>query len=415
MRIIAFADGGSRGNPGIAGAGAVLYPGETTVGPQSTPLRAIAYAVGKKSTNNVAEYHGLLCALSAAKELGATEVAVYLDSKLVVEQMSGRWKVKHPDMQVLAAQAREVVAGFDSVSFEWVPRSRNKVADELSNIAMDAVAAGAEPGIISGHRLDTAASAAASEVAASEPAKPTATESSEPTATALPSEPGSAAAEWLGQRGEVTAVVALRHGQTEMSAKQQYAGHQNPQLTDIGQAQARAAAAVIARRWGPASSSPVSAVISSPLERCQQTAAAVAAELGLSVIVDDELIELDFGRWDGKTFAEAQQDNPELHDDWLENPATPCPGGESLEQLHQRVTTARRRLEQDYRGKRIVVVSHVNPIKSLISQALGGGADISNRVFLDLASLTEVEFWDGGGLVRSVNDIGHLYPPRPQG
>ena len=144
MKVSVYTDGGSRGNPGVAGSGSVVY------GADGTTLAEVAYVVGKKASNNVAEYHGLLRGLEAARDLGADEVDVYLDSKLVVEQMSGRWKIRHPDMLKLALQARELAQGFSNVSYTWVPRAKNKEADELSNVAMDAAARGDSPGIVAG-------------------------------------------------------------------------------------------------------------------------------------------------------------------------------------------------------------------------------------------------------------------------
>lgn len=110
MRVIIEADGGSRGNPGVAGSGSVIYDAEHT-----RELKAISYAVGQ-ATNNVAEYHGLLNGVRAAVALGATEVDIRMDSKLVVEQMSGRWKIKHPDMKQLAVQCQEILRGFTEVT-----------------------------------------------------------------------------------------------------------------------------------------------------------------------------------------------------------------------------------------------------------------------------------------------------------
>src|SRR5699024_1969015 len=104
VKVIIYAEGGSRGNPGVAGSGIVLYAADG-----STILDEIAYVVGKKSTNNVAEYYGLLRGVERAAELGATEVEFYMDSKLVVEQINGRWKIKHPDMQKLALEAKKVI------------------------------------------------------------------------------------------------------------------------------------------------------------------------------------------------------------------------------------------------------------------------------------------------------------------
>ncbi|WP_415528562.1 reverse transcriptase-like protein, partial [Corynebacterium gottingense] len=142
MKVSVFTDGGSRGNPGVAGSGAVVY------GEGGETLAEIVYVVGSKSSNNVAEYHGLLRGLEAAAELGATEVAVSMDSKLVVEQMNGRWKIKHPDMQKLAVKARKLAGGFDRVTYTWVPRAKNKKADELSNKAMDAATKDGTPRIV---------------------------------------------------------------------------------------------------------------------------------------------------------------------------------------------------------------------------------------------------------------------------
>jgi probable phosphoglycerate mutase len=92
------------------------------------------------TTNNVAEYNGLIAGLQAALELGATDVEVRMDSKLVVEQMSGRWQVKHPAMKPLAQEAGTLAREFGSVRFGWIPRARNTRADTLANQAMDAQA-----------------------------------------------------------------------------------------------------------------------------------------------------------------------------------------------------------------------------------------------------------------------------------
>ncbi|RKT04440.1 putative phosphoglycerate mutase [Streptomyces sp. 3211.6] len=131
-RFVVEADGGSRGNPGPAGYGAVVLDpvtGET--------LAERAEFIGV-ATNNVAEYRGLIAGLKAARELAAdAEVRVRMDSKLVVEQMSGRWKIKHPDMKPLAAEAATVLPR-GQVTYEWIPRERNKHADRLANEAMDA-------------------------------------------------------------------------------------------------------------------------------------------------------------------------------------------------------------------------------------------------------------------------------------
>jgi len=135
-RVLVEADGGSRGNPGPAGYGAVVLDAVT-----GEVLAERAAGIGR-ATNNVAEYRGLIAGLTAALEAGADEVEVRMDSKLVVEQMSGRWKVKHPDMVPLAREAAALVSRLPRVRFSWIPREQNSHADRLANEAMDAAAGG---------------------------------------------------------------------------------------------------------------------------------------------------------------------------------------------------------------------------------------------------------------------------------
>jgi ribonuclease H / adenosylcobalamin/alpha-ribazole phosphatase len=133
-RLIIQADGGSRGNPGTAGYGAVVLDAVT-----GEVLAEVSEAIGH-ATNNVAEYSGLVAGLRAAGKLAPGAAAeVRMDSKLVVEQMSGRWKIKHPDLRPLAAQASQAARALGRVTYTWVPRERNTHADRLANEAMDAV------------------------------------------------------------------------------------------------------------------------------------------------------------------------------------------------------------------------------------------------------------------------------------
>jgi probable phosphoglycerate mutase len=129
--LIVESDGGSRGNPGPAGYGALVRDGAS-----GEVLAERAGYVGI-ATNNVAEYRGLVAGLRAARAIDrSAAIDVRLDSKLLVEQMSGRWKIKHPDMRTLAIVARGIAAG-TQVTYTWIPRSRNSDADALANEAMD--------------------------------------------------------------------------------------------------------------------------------------------------------------------------------------------------------------------------------------------------------------------------------------
>jgi ribonuclease H / adenosylcobalamin/alpha-ribazole phosphatase len=129
-QLIVEADGGSRGNPGPAAYGAVVRDAQT-----STVLAAEGMPIGR-ATNNVAEYRGLIAGLEMARELDpAAALEVRMDSKLVIEKMAGRWKIKHADMKPLALQAARLRPA--TVTWTWVPRELNKAADTLVNRALD--------------------------------------------------------------------------------------------------------------------------------------------------------------------------------------------------------------------------------------------------------------------------------------
>jgi ribonuclease H / adenosylcobalamin/alpha-ribazole phosphatase len=376
VRVVIEADGGSRGNPGPAGYGAVVRTED-----RSTVLAETKQAIGR-ATNNVAEYRGLIAGLDDAVKMGATEAEVFMDSKLVVEQMSGRWKVKHPDLIELHAEARKLASRFDRISYEWVPRARNSHADRLANEAMDA-AAEVDDQVEKSRPRDA-------EPEKADPAKTVAKQS--------PTAPG-----WTGARGMPTRLLLLRHGQTELSVERRYSGRGNPALTDVGRRQAGAAARYLAQRGG------IAAVMSSPLQRAYDTAAIAAKALGLDVTADDDLIETDFGAWEGLTFAEAAERDPELHRRWLRDTTAVPPGGESFDAVLERVQRVRERIASAHQGATVLVVSHVTPIKMLLRMALDAGPGILYRLHLDLASLSIAEFYsDGASSVRLVNQTGYL-------
>ncbi len=130
--LVVEADGGSRGNPGPSGSGAIVMDRDTG------EILAEIGLFGGIASNNVAEYRAMIAGVRRALEIDPdADLLVRMDSKLVVEQMSGRWKIKHPDMAELAAEARGLLVG-TPVRFEWVPRLENSRADALANAAMDA-------------------------------------------------------------------------------------------------------------------------------------------------------------------------------------------------------------------------------------------------------------------------------------
>ncbi len=131
MRVTVHVDGGSRGNPGPAAAGAVVTGNDGEV------LDRAGELIGE-ATNNVAEYRGLLLGIARARELGATEVEIFNDSELIAHQVNGRYKVKHADMKPLHAEATAALSAFDSWSLTPVRREQNAEADAIVNETLDA-------------------------------------------------------------------------------------------------------------------------------------------------------------------------------------------------------------------------------------------------------------------------------------
>jgi ribonuclease HI len=131
--VIVYADGGSRGNPGPSAIGAVVLDASTS---PPARLASVSERIGV-TTNNVAEYQALIAGLEKAQELGARRVSVRADSKLVIEQLAGRWRVKKPHLVPLHREARALLAGFDEFDLAHVPRAQNAEADALVNAALD--------------------------------------------------------------------------------------------------------------------------------------------------------------------------------------------------------------------------------------------------------------------------------------
>ncbi|MEU7087957.1 bifunctional RNase H/acid phosphatase [Streptomyces achromogenes] len=465
--FIVEADGGSRGNPGPAGYGAVVLDAAT-----GETLTEAAEYLGT-ATNNVAEYRGLLAGLRAAHALDpGARVRVRMDSKLVVEQMSGRWKIKHPDMKPLAMEARSVFPP-DQVTYEWIPRERNKQADRLANEAMDAGAKGeqwspslsradlatkteatpaaaragadrtteatpadAPPSPVSaaptaGRTAEPASESVAGGSGTAEPAPGSAVAAgartaapeavpaaaadagprtvgggqAHPSASSAPSAPGWSAAPDLGAPATL---VLLRHGETPLTPQKRFSGSggTDPALSAVGREQAHRVADALARRGT------IQAIVASPLARTRETAGIVAARLNLDVTIEDGLRETDFGAWEGLTFGEVRERYPDDLNAWLADPeAHPTGGGESFAETAVRLAATREKLVAAYRGRTALLVTHVTPIKTLIRLALGAPPESLFRMELSAASLSAVAYYaDGNASVRLFNDTSHLRP-----
>lgn len=210
---------------------------------------------------------------------------------------------------------------------------------------------------------------------------------------------------WATDLGTPTTFVLVRHGETAHTVGRVFSGRggADPELAPSGRAQAAAAAAVVAARGD------VTAVVSSPILRCRQTAQASADLLGVEVEVDDGFAEAGFGAWDGRTLDEVSERWPDELEAWLGSTTVAPPGGESMDEVAARVQAAQARTVAAHPGETVLVVSHVNPIKTLVRLALGAPPSAVHHMELAPASLSEVRYFpDGTQVLRAYSVVTHL-------
>jgi probable phosphoglycerate mutase len=390
--VIIEADGGSRGNPGPSAFGAVLKDAST-----GALIAEIGERIGE-ATNNVAEYRGLIAGLEMAAELTPqASVEVRMDSKLVVEQMSGNWKIKHPAMRPLAVQANSL-APIGTV-FTWVPREQNKHADRLANEALDGIRA---PGI---HVVGSEPDVLTEDVVPDLDPSDRLVDLDERDQT----QPGGG---WLPPSRPPTTLILVRHGVTDHTAKRLFSGGlrgSNPGLNDEGRAQVRATA-----DWLAPLAETVDALITSPVRRTHESADILGERLGKPVLVEESVAEMEFGAWDGKSFAQIQEQYPDDLEAWLGSLETaPTGGGESFREVEARVLAGLDHILEQHAESTVVVVSHVTPIKTLVANALGAPLDSLYKMELSPASVTVISYFVGGyGGTERLSNL-RLFNARP--
>ncbi len=440
--LVVEADGGSRGNPGVAGYGALVRDARGRV------LVERAAPLGRAS-NNVAEYTGLIVGLEAAAEVDpAADVLARMDSKLVVEQMSGRWKIKHEDMRRLADEARVLVAARraagGSVRFEWIPRALNGAADALSNEGMDGHTVDRRP-TRAEHGMDDDVDdvsrdpddrGAPPEVAApTEDRAPTV--DPELTANLGPSGAHDATAAGPGgtrtadparavpsirparpsgppTRGPGTRVVLVRHGVTDLTVTGRLDGRGgvDPSLNAQGQRQALAAGRSLRRIIGgpdDRAGGPFGEVrvVSSSLARAVQTGRLVGAELECPAVADPAWDEQDVGEWDGASLADLVAAHGDAFSAMRSDVDVRPPGGETFAELAARVRAAF--ADVVAAGGTTIVATHRGPLMAVLEHALGLAHEMAWRFTLAPGSITVLRAWPDGGLaVDVVNDTSHL-------
>jgi len=392
LNLIIEADGGSRGNPGSSGSGAVVINRGT-----GEVLVEVAEYIGV-ATNNVAEYRALLAGVREALALDAQcHLEVRMDSKLVIEQMAGRWKIKHPDMQALAIAVHQLLAG-KNVGWTWIPREQNSQADALANKAMD----NKRTEILHTHAQGSAATEA--EIASTPVASTVEFNAEMPSSVRAPG----------GVTKPLTTLVLVRHGRTALTESKRISGGggEDPQLSDAGNADAAAVAAELAKLGvsGPwAHLKPITAVVASPMMRTKETAAHIAEALNLKGIVHEGLREIDFGVWDGLTNEEAKALDPQRFAKWQGSWEVAPDGGESLAEFDDRIRAARNDILERFAGQTVAVVAHVMPIRGLIRSAIGADIEGYWRPQVSPCSITILRLWGvEAAEVTVVNATHHL-------
>ena len=385
--LIIEADGGSRGNPGTAGSGAVVIDQTTGM-----VIREIARFIGIAS-NNVAEYIALIAGLEAALDIDSNaDIEVRMDSKLVIEQMSGRWKIKHPDMIQLGMQVQDLVRG-KKVSWQWIPREQNFRADALANKAMDELSDSESSGLVTSTAANNRLSSSVTEF-----------NESGPSSVRSP----------IDVTKPLTTIVLVRHGRTALTEARKISGGDgdDPDLSEVGVLDANAVATALGQigSKGPWQRiAPISAIVSSPMKRARQTAEVIAKQHGLKVTENENLREISFGDWDGLTHEEAQQKDSTLWQSWRGSWSVSPPNGESLEVFDQRLQLARQQITERHAGKTVVVVAHVMPIRGFLRWAFDAAAAAYWRPQVAPCSISIIRVWgDETAEVVTANHTAHL-------
>ena len=393
--IVVEADGGSRGNPGPAGSGAVLIDSAS-----GAILAEIALFIGV-ATNNVAEYRAVLAAIEVANEIAPdASILVRMDSKLVVEQMSGRWKVKNEGMQDLSV-AMKAAIGSRKVIFEWIPREQNTRADALANEAMDA-----ESSVV--RKYIGSPDTSTIDVI---------TSSSKPAAADLeynPELPSSVRAPRNVSK-KLTTIILVRHGRTHLTETHKISGRggEDPQLSEVGREDANKAAielSLVGLSGIHAKVVAPTVVVSSPIARAFETATIIAKKLGIPVETHEDISEIAFGEWDGHTNQEVAAKWPELYDAWRGDVSiSPPGGGESLEEFDVRVNKGIAEILAKHEGKTVIVVAHVMPIRGFIRKAIDANWPSYWRTSIAPCSISVIRFWgDEAAEISVVNQTNHL-------
>ena len=328
--IFLFADGASRGNPGPAAYGVhITDEAGNTIADFGENLGT--------ATNNQAEYAGVIAGLRYLTTTPHRQVTIRLDSKLVVEQLSGRWKIKNSGMQELAIEARGLLREFDA-KFEWVPREQNSIADANANRALD------DGDFSTTDQANLPLS------------------SIQPRSIRAPR-----------QYQEPTTIAVVRHGHTVNTEKNLISGGDgtDPELSELGLFEAHAAAKQLPILLSEFGLPELSLVYHSPMLRTTQTGQALAAGR-LELKADPRLKEIGFGDWEMLEMAQLETDELDLVSTWRGSLEVAPPNGESVLDMQSRVWAALEEIIESNRGKAVAIATHMMPTRAFSAAAFKG-------------------------------------------
>jgi ribonuclease H / adenosylcobalamin/alpha-ribazole phosphatase len=333
--IFLYADGASRGNPGPAAYGVHIIDANGAV------IAEIGEALGV-ATNNQAEYAAVIAGLRFLTQTPHRAVTIRMDSKLVVEQLSGRWKINNPQLRELADQAKALLLEFDAI-LEWIPREENSKADANANSALDK------------GNFSTAADSQL-ELA-----------SVQPRSIRAPR-----------QYLEPTTIIVVRHGHTINTEKNLVSGGDgtDPALSELGSAEAKSAASEIPRLVKLFSLPDPAIVFHSPMLRTTETAQEIAKSLNLDLQADARLKEIGFGEWEMMDMAQLETDSLDLVSAWRGSVVSAPPAGESVMQMKDRVWESLGEIIESYLGSCAVISTHMMPTRAIAAAALRGSDSI---------------------------------------
>ena len=328
--LFVYADGASRGNPGPASYGVSI------VDQAGNTIAEFGEQLGIR-TNNYAEYQGVIAALRYLSTTTYRQITIRMDSKLVIEQLSGRWKVKSDDMRELVGEASRLLGPFEA-KLEWIPREQNSRADQMANEALDVG--------------DFQSVTAAIELSGVQPRSIRAPR----------------------QRTEPVTLVLVRHGHTLSTEKDLISGGDgnDPALSELGLEDAKAASRALNPLLQHFGLSTPSAILHSPMVRTTQTAIEIGRELGVALLPEERLREISFGSWDGLEMTTLESENPETVNRWRGSMTQKPNGGESLAELRSRITSLVSELLENNAGKTLVLVSHMMPLRAISAMSLPG-------------------------------------------